>query len=119
MWSGPNPPDGAIINYYLKSDQPDATITVTDKAGKAIRTIRNAPNAAGVNRYVWDLRYDGPKRERLGGRGGGGQGGGRRCGPGGGAPAREEAPGGGRFGGGGAPLVVPGEYIVELHAPDD
>ena len=47
-----------ILNYYLKNDA-DVVITIADKAGKAIRTIRNAPHAAGLNRVVWDLRYDG------------------------------------------------------------
>ncbi|HEY2908514.1 MAG TPA: hypothetical protein VGJ29_21585 [Vicinamibacterales bacterium] len=117
VWRAPNPPNGAVINYYLKTDQPEASMTVTDKAGKTIRNIASVPKAAGVNRYVWDLRYDPAKQGPVfGGRGGAGQGGGRGAGPAGAAaPAGEEAPGGGRFGGGGAPQVMPGEYIVKLH----
>src|SRR5581483_1880444 len=109
VWRAPNPPNGAVIDYYLKTDQPAASITVTDKAGKTIRTIASVPRAAGVNRYVWDLRYDPAKPGPVfGGRGGRGAGRGD-------APAGEEAPGGGRFGGGGAPQVIPGEYTVQLH----
>ena len=110
VWRGPNPPTGAILNYYLKTDQRDeVVINVTDKAGKAIRTLRNVPRAAGMNRFVWDLRHDGAV-------GGGGRGGGRgnQEGPG---EGEAEGGGGGRFGGGGAgPWVVPGDYTVTLRA---
>ncbi|MEJ7812178.1 MAG: hypothetical protein WKG32_17325 [Gemmatimonadaceae bacterium] len=54
-----NPPYGALITYYLRTKPRDtATITVADKSGKVIRQIRRAPSQAGVNRAVWDLRYD-------------------------------------------------------------
>jgi len=109
VWSAPNPPSGAILNYYLKSAQNDAVLTVADKSGKVIRTIRNLPRAAGVNRTEWDLRFDGPT-------GTGGGRGGRAAGPGSEAAPQEEGRGGGRFGGGGGPLVVPGEYTVTLRA---
>ena len=115
VWSGPNPPAGAIINYYLKGDA-EVMITVSDTSGKVIRTIRNAPRAAGLNRFVWDLRYDGPAGA-AGGRGGRGAGAGRAAAPAAPGAAAEEAPGGGRFGRGNAgPLVVPGEYTVTLRA---
>jgi photosystem II stability/assembly factor-like uncharacterized protein len=113
VWSGPNPPAGAIFNYFLKSDG-DVTFTVSDKSGKVIRTIRNAPRTAGLNRFVWDLRYDGPTGT-PGGRGG-------RANAQPAAPAApgapEDAPTGGRFGRGGnaGPLVVPGEYTVTLRS---
>ena len=111
IWRAPNPPNGALVDYFLKADQNDVSMTVLDKGGKTIRTVRNLPHAAGVNRYVWDLRYD-PARPGpvFGGRGG------RGAGPGAETPPGEVPAGGGRFGGGGAPLVVPGEYIVKLHA---
>jgi hypothetical protein len=122
VWRGANPPTGAIVNYYLKSNASDATITVADKSGKTIRTIRNVPRGPGVNRTTWDLQYDGPTGTAGGGRGGGAAAGGRggRAGGAGGAgeaaaPA-EEAPGGGRFGGGGSPWALPGEYTITLHA---
>ena len=108
VWRGPNPPTGAVISYYLKGDQTDVSITIADKSGKAVRTIRTVPRGAGVNRAVWDLRSDGPT-------GGGGGRGGRGAVPDQAAPA-EEGPGGGRFGGAAGPWVLPGDYTVTLHA---
>ena len=111
VYKADNPPSGAIINYYLKAaPKDDVVITIADKAGKTIRTIRAAPKNAGVNRTVWDLRYDGPRQ----GPSFGGRGGGRGAVGAEGAPAAEGAGGGGRFGGG--PAVVPGEYVVKVRA---
>ena len=108
VWSAPNPPAGAIINYSLKGDARDAIITITDKSGKTVRTLRNLPRSGGVERTTWDLRYDGPTGGGRGGRG-------ARA-----AEGEEPAPaargGGGRFGGGGGPFVLPGEYTVTLRA---
>ncbi len=71
-----NPPSGALIDYYLKADvNGPVVITVADKGGKTIRTIRSTANKAGVNRVVWDLRYDPPTPAPGGGPGGGGGGG--------------------------------------------
>ena len=59
-WIAPNPPAGAWINVYLKSaPKGPVTITITDKAGKAVRTLRQRGDA-GVNRFVWNLRHDLP-----------------------------------------------------------
>lgn len=74
-WTGENPPSGALITYYLKS-QPasEVNITITDKEGRTVRRLRRVADDAGVNRVVWDLRYDvtaGAGGGR-GGRGGGG-----------------------------------------------
>jgi hypothetical protein len=95
-WVGENPPYGAVIRYYLKSESREAvTATITDNAGTVVRTLRNGARTAGVNQLVWDLRHDpAPGAEAAGGRGGGGRGGGR--------------------GGGGGPQVVPGDYQVTL-----
>jgi uncharacterized protein (DUF2164 family) len=79
---GQNPPAGAVIFYFLKSKPgSDVTIEVLDVAGKSVKkfssrasdptagaptgdeggvagagTIR-LPVEAGLNRFVWDLRY--------------------------------------------------------------
>jgi photosystem II stability/assembly factor-like uncharacterized protein len=113
VWRAPNPPNGAIIDYYLKNaGSGDLAITVTDQAGKTIRTIRNPPNAAGVNRAVWDMRYDPPRSGPVFGGRGGGRGGPAPEGAAADVPPEFE----GRFGGGGAPFVLPGTYTVRLRA---
>jgi photosystem II stability/assembly factor-like uncharacterized protein len=94
-----NPPSGALIDYYLKADlNGPVVITVADKSGKPIRTIRSTANKAGVNRVVWDLRYDPPTPAPGGGPGGGGGGGGFGRGGGG----QGQGAGGGGQGRGGA-----------------
>lgn len=58
-FSGPNPPDGAILDLYLYSS-PDAkekaTITITDASGKVVRTLSAGDLHAGINRIIWDFR---------------------------------------------------------------
>jgi photosystem II stability/assembly factor-like uncharacterized protein len=77
---GENPPDGAIIDYYLKQDAPSpVTLDITDAAGKMVRhyssvdTPYAVPDVnipaywirpqqilsaqAGPHRFVWDLHY--------------------------------------------------------------
>lgn len=78
---GQNPPAGAIIYYYLK-DAPkadtEAKLEILDNSGKTIRkyssteydTLEEPPDPddkkpekqlkpeAGLNRFVWDLRYE-------------------------------------------------------------
>ncbi len=46
VWSAQNPPSGAIITYYLKTQQP-VTLTASEKnGGRQVRRI-TAPGAAG------------------------------------------------------------------------
>ncbi len=62
MFVGPNPPYGAIINYYLKAkpaEDKKVHLTISDEAGKKIREIETS-GEAGINRLAWDLRYDPP-----------------------------------------------------------
>jgi len=143
-FSTPNPPYGAIVDYYLRTTLPgNVRITISDKSGKTIREM-TGPAEAGVNRVEWDLRFPSAAQAAGGGPGGGrGGGGGGGRGPGGGGggrgggqqatqPADPEsatpgaqpaAPqfggggGGGGFGGGGrGPRVPPGEYTVKVSA---
>jgi len=98
IFYGENPPDGAIIDYWLRDADAAPSIRVVDGNGALVRELR--PTAArGINRIVWDLRHErfGPPAPPGGGRGGRGGGGGF-----------------GGFGGGGlpGPLVVPGTYTV-------
>jgi len=141
-FSTPNPPYGAMIDYYLRNAaQGNVRITITDKNGKTVREM-TGPADAGVNRVEWDLRLPsaaqagggfggGGRGGGGGGRGGGGGGGGGRGGgqqppqpaePGAAAPGAQAAQaggggGGGGFGGGGrGPRVPPGEYTVKVSA---
>ena len=83
--AGQNPPDGAIINYYLKSKASGPiTLEILDAAGQVVRKYAtddpvealrdegNVPaywirptivltNDAGMHRFVWDLRYARPQ----------------------------------------------------------
>jgi hypothetical protein len=110
-------PTGAMIDFYLKeAPSGDIRLDVLDSAGKVIRTISSAaqaapvqevvatpddeegggggrgappprlPKAAGLNRFVWDLRYPGAWQ----------------------SSARPD--------GGNGPLAPPGKYFVELSA---
>lgn len=88
--AGQNPPDGAVINYYLtaKSSTP-ITLEIIDSAGKLVRkfssddkplavdmTRVNPPdywvrpfqplkNERGMQRFVWDLMYPNPPSDRY------------------------------------------------------
>jgi hypothetical protein len=82
---GQNPPDGAIINYYLKSDATEVTLEIFDRANKLVRRFSSADKPeqinenqlpypsywfrsprilsakAGMQRFVWDLHYPPPE----------------------------------------------------------
>ncbi len=82
--AGENPPDGAIFYYYLKNAATsELTLTIFDEGNTQVVQFTseakpidlppaNAPEywfappaaltkAAGLNRFVWDLRYPAPK----------------------------------------------------------
>ncbi|MDR3698517.1 MAG: hypothetical protein P4L56_02710 [Candidatus Sulfopaludibacter sp.] len=96
-FAGPNPPYGAAITYYLK-DRGPSKLEVLDASGKVIRDLGPAPQEAGLNRVMWDLRFQGPHTRLVRGAGDGGDAEGGR-----GFPAR-------------GPLVLPGKYTVRLTA---
>ncbi|MCS6804911.1 MAG: glycosyl hydrolase [Acidobacteriota bacterium] len=79
---GTNPPNGAVLYYYLKEKpKTDIKLEILDEAGAVIRTFSSAASAepppteqqeesfgarraptklpaeAGLNRFIWDLRY--------------------------------------------------------------
>ncbi len=119
---GKNPPDGAAIYYWLKSPAPDVAVTleILTADGQSIRTfertVESAGSAAkpqageptkgkekgeaqpeptaeaGLNRFVWDLRY----------------------------PPPTKLPGAVFWGGEPTgPRVLPGEYLVRLTVGGD
>ncbi len=82
--SAKNPPDGVLVDYYLKTSHPgEVSITIRDADGNEVRKFTgnmrepNLPPAnvpeywfgntasvdgtAGLHRFVWDLRYDSPE----------------------------------------------------------
>lgn len=70
VFKGKNPPQGAYINYYLKSYSPEEIkITVEDAKGRKVREIEGASNP-GINRAVWDLAPDPAEALERGGGGG-------------------------------------------------
>jgi photosystem II stability/assembly factor-like uncharacterized protein len=82
MVVGENPPEGAILDYYLKSQATSVRLTISDAAGGVIREYSNVPppvdttmanvpeywlmppavmpTTAGMHRVTWDLRYPDP-----------------------------------------------------------
>jgi photosystem II stability/assembly factor-like uncharacterized protein len=97
--TGENPPPGVVTHFYLREKPAAATIEVLDSAGTVIRTWRTSAVRgqdslavrAGMNRFVWNLRY--PDASRFDGMilwGGGPQG----------------------------PRAVPGRYAVRLSVGD-
>ena len=82
--AGQNPPEGAVIDYYLKAPaRGPVTLKIYDSAGDLVRAYSNTPPApdsspanvpsywfgpphvlsttAGMHRFNWDLRYPNPK----------------------------------------------------------
>jgi len=59
FFAGENPPEGAPVNYYLK-DKPSGPVEVeiTDATGKLKTTYTLKDAEAGVNRLMWDMRFD-------------------------------------------------------------
>jgi photosystem II stability/assembly factor-like uncharacterized protein len=84
MPAGQNPPTGAVIDYYFKSaPSGDVTLAIYDEHGQLVRQFSSRaepvrveepppvpnywlyrpqplPKNAGMNRFVWDLRYPPP-----------------------------------------------------------
>lgn len=77
--AGENPPDGAIIDYYLENTAADVTLDITDATGKPVRhysnkdTLYKIPSVniplywvrpqqilsaeKGAHRFTWDMHY--------------------------------------------------------------
>ncbi len=126
---GENPPQAAVISWYLKRQVGEVKLRITDAAGREVREISGPVladyNKPGIQSACWDLRVQ-PVPTPAGGRGAGAPGGrggaqapaaprspfGAGCGsPAGGA--------GGAFGfgagaGSAGPFVLAGTYNVSL-----
>lgn len=103
---GANPPNGAVIWYYLEDADQTVTLTFRDASGTEVATFRSVEDPdvigtprnpppdpisadAGLNRFVWNFRYPGPRQVP-------------------GAIYRRYDPIG--------PIAPPGEYEVEINA---
>jgi photosystem II stability/assembly factor-like uncharacterized protein len=94
FFRGENPPNGAIIDYWLGDKIDKIELTVHTPGGELVQSLRPA-TARGMNRVIWNLRYaDLPVR-------------------GGGGGDDDEGGGGGGMVG---PYVAPGTYVVRLTA---
>jgi photosystem II stability/assembly factor-like uncharacterized protein len=82
--TGENPPDGALVDYFLERDADSLTLDILDQAGNLVRTFSSTdrPDSvnerdlrittdwllrtailspeAGMHRFVWDLRFAPP-----------------------------------------------------------
>lgn len=56
LFRGENPPNGAIIDYWLANPTSEVTLSVHDASGTLVQTL-NPARARGVNRVVWNLRH--------------------------------------------------------------
>jgi photosystem II stability/assembly factor-like uncharacterized protein len=68
QFTGPNPPSGALITYYLKEKPDDKTplkVEVFDREGKLVQNIDKPSKEKGLNRITWNLRLGGPEVRRL------------------------------------------------------
>ena len=105
--AGTNPPQGVIVTFYL-DQKPDSELALTflDSKGRTARSVSSRPKGGppadartgphppaepGMNRFVWDLRYDGPREAK------------------GADPEADKVPG---------PVVTPGEYQVRMTVGD-
>ncbi len=81
---GQNPPTGAILSYYFKTaPKGEVTLEILDAGGKAVRKYSSLekkqaetppewpdlqppqekiPAEAGMNRFAWNLRHEGPRK---------------------------------------------------------
>ena len=92
-FAGENPPDGALLSYYLPSDVREASIRITNSAAETVREL-TVPTDEGIHRLTWDLRHA-PIANDAASR----------------APTSLPHPIGDR-----GPFVSPGSYSVELSA---
>lgn len=59
VFRGDNPPRGAVLDYWLKEsvEADSIRLTILDDMGSVVRTL-DADTVAGLNRVVWNLRYE-------------------------------------------------------------
>lgn len=66
-YAGENPKDGALVSYYLRDAAPKATVTITNAAGRVVRTLEGPATGGTIHRVNWDLRHQPPPTAGGGG----------------------------------------------------
>ncbi|MCY3699942.1 MAG: hypothetical protein OXH46_09960 [Gemmatimonadetes bacterium] len=58
-YQGENPPNGAILDYWLAEEAPDGTVRVAieDEGGTRVAMLEGT-TGQGMNRVVWDMRHE-------------------------------------------------------------
>ena len=58
VFKGSNPPNGAIIDYYLREEatKESVTLTIQDSSGTELRSLEPSRHK-GINRVIWNLRH--------------------------------------------------------------
>ena len=89
FFRGENPPNGAILDYWLAEEQEEGEVAISiEQGGRRVARVEGTTRE-GMNRVVWDLRHQlGDREGSTGQRGGTARG----------------------------PLVVPGTYTARLGA---
>jgi photosystem II stability/assembly factor-like uncharacterized protein len=69
VFRGSNPPEGAILNYYIKEFTGDGVkISITTASGRPVANL-SGPGTPGFSRIVWDLRPTADLLNAYGGEG--------------------------------------------------
>lgn len=63
-YAGENPPNGAILNYYLAEETDSVDIEIRDGSGNLVRTLKGSGKGGTMHRLTWDLRHNPPPVEK-------------------------------------------------------
>ncbi|MDA0329580.1 MAG: sialidase [Gemmatimonadetes bacterium] len=64
--AGENPDEGASINFFFQSvPSGPATVLIETEAGELVRTLPIRGARAGLNRVMWNLRYEASSTPRI------------------------------------------------------
>ena len=69
IYRGANPPDGALISFYVKQYTGDPVKLTITNAAKATVANLSAPGTPGIGRITWDLRLTKDLLTEYGGEG--------------------------------------------------
>jgi len=64
LFSGENPPRGALIHYFLGPEIKEASLEITALNGELTKTVK-LEGRPGVNRYIWNFQFDPPELDEA------------------------------------------------------